>query len=412
MRLASIQYTEFPDTDNEWTLESLSLGKVNLLVGRNSTGKSRIINLISHLAKLLAGKTKEAIFTGHLTSTFTEENDQVSSLYQYDMTHDNYIVTHEQLTKNGQILFDRGEGGIGRIHAVEVGREIRFKISGRELAAVVKQDSIQHPFLQPLNDWGNAVRHFEFGKTLGHSNLAILVKTEVDLTDESNTNNVIPIFQKAKKAHGDEYVNAVIQDMEKLGYPLEELSIRKPTHIVILQAPGLFGLSVKERALKNWTDQPVISQGMFRTLSMVIQLNYYVFSKSDGTFLIDDIGEGLDYERSCILINLLREKASQSSIQLIMSTNDRFVMNSVPLEEWCVLQRSANRVRVFNYANSSSIFERFKRTGLSNFDLLTSDFVEKVTQHGENGDIRRGPDGEDLRGETHPGDGGETTHPH
>jgi hypothetical protein len=53
--------------------------------------------------------------------------------------------------------------------------------------------------------------------------------------------------------------------------------------------------------------------------------------KTPATILIDDIGEGLDFDRSSRLIKLLIEIAEKNeNIRLIMSTNDRFVMNAVP----------------------------------------------------------------------------------
>lgn len=91
--------------------------------------------------------------------------------------------------------------------------------------------------------------------------------------------------------------------------------------------------------------------------------------------IVDDIEEGLDFDRSCRLIDLLREKAHASRIQLILSTNDRFVMNRVPLEEWSVLVRERNHVRVLNHGNSKELFEEFKFTGLSNFSFLEMDFA-------------------------------------
>ena len=51
-------------------------------------------------------------------------------------------------------------------------------------------------------------------------------------------------------------------------------------------------------------------------------------------------------------------------------------MNRVPLEEWCVLQRKKGHLRVRNYANSATEFERFKVTGLNNFDLLATNYLE------------------------------------
>ncbi len=91
--------------------------------------------------------------------------------------------------------------------------------------------------------------------------------------------------------------------------------------------------------------------------------------------LIDDIGEGLDYERASALIKLLIDKAKKSRVQLIMSTNDRFVMNNVPLKYWSIMRRFPNESTIYNYKNSSKQFEDFELTGLNNFDFFTSDFV-------------------------------------
>ena len=137
----------------------------------------------------------------------------------------------------------------------------------------------------------------------------------------------------------------------------------------------LVGLNVQETALPGVTDQFSMSQGMFRVLSLLIHMNYCQLSNTGSTVLIDDIGEGLDFDRSCRLIELLREKALGSAIQLVMSTNDRFVMNQVPLDEWSVLQRDRGTVHVRNVGNSRDIFESFKFTGLSNFSFLEMDFI-------------------------------------
>jgi predicted ATPase len=94
-----------------------------------------------------------------------------------------------------------------------------------------------------------------------------------------------------------------------------------------------------------------------------------------GSVLIDDIGEGLDFERSLQLIKLLLKKAQGSGVQLIMATNDRFVMNTAPLETWSVLQRSGGDSRVFNYGNSKAKFDEFKFAGMNNFDFFATDFV-------------------------------------
>ena len=71
--------------------------------------------------------------------------------------------------------------------------------------------------------------------------------------------------------------------------------------------------------------------GMFRALSIIVQVNYSVLADTPSCILIDDIGEGLDFERSCDLIDVLISKAKNSSVQLLMATNDRFVNESSTL---------------------------------------------------------------------------------
>ena len=61
-----------------------------------------------------------------------------------------------------------------------------------------------------------------------------------------------------------------------------------------------------------------------------------------------------------------------------MATNDRFVMNNVPLECWTVLQREGQKCAVYNYNNSKDFFEEFKFTGLNNFDFFATDFIHEA----------------------------------
>jgi hypothetical protein len=67
--------------------------------------------------------------------------------------------------------------------------------------------------------------------------------------------------------------------------------------------------------------------------------------------------------------------AETNDIQLIMSTNDRFVMNNVPLKYWQVIQRNGGECTVFNKRNSKEKFDDFEYTGLNNFDFLATDFI-------------------------------------
>jgi energy-coupling factor transporter ATP-binding protein EcfA2 len=386
MRLASIGYSEFQGTHHEWTLETFQLGQVNLLVGRNATGKSRTLNVINSVAQMLCGERK-AFASGCFDIRFHEADKKA---LHYFCEQSNNQVVREQLSDGECVLLRRVEGSYGWIFAEEVGKDMKFQIPAQEIAAFAKRDSIQHPFLERLFEWGSAVRYFEFGKTMGHANLGIPVKDPSIQVNHKDTTQVVAIYHRGENKYGDPFKEAVKADMAALGYHIDDLRLRRPANMVV-QAPIPFdvvGLAAKESDLPDFVDQPSISQGMFRALSILVQLNYSVMSRSAACLLVDDIGEGLDYERSCRLIEVLRKKSHESSVQLIMSTNDRFVMNSVPLEEWCYLRRLGNHVRVLNYSNARDAFERFKITGLNNFDLLATDFLEKVTSNGQACSVR------------------------
>jgi len=116
---------------------------------------------------------------------------------------------------------------------------------------------------------------------------------------------------------------------------------------------------------------------MFRALSLIIQIQYSLFTGNPSCVLIDDIGEGLDFERSSALVKLLVERAKNSSIQLIVATNDRFIMNSIPLEYWLVIQRLGNLCKIYSQKNSPQLFNDFKLTGLNNFDFFSSGYYLK-----------------------------------
>ena len=115
-------------------------------------------------------------------------------------------------------------------------------------------------------------------------------------------------------------------------------------------------------------------QGMFRAFSVLVQVNYYILSGNKAFVIIDDIGEGLDFSRAKQLVQLLIAKAGEARIQLIMSTNDSFIMNAVDIKHWAVIMREGHKISLYNYANSKEIFEEFKFTGLNNFDFYASEF--------------------------------------
>ena len=380
MRLKSVKFAEFENTPQGWVLEGLSLAETNLIVGKNATGKSRALNVISALARNLAGLPFPGLpgnLRVGLSANYDVEFIHEDTTINYQLKYEEHQVLFERVSIGGRVMLNRGREGEGTIWAEQIdqGKEIRFQTPTTELAVVARRDAIQHPFLEPRNAWGSSLRHYQFGTSLGKENFALFMTGGMPV-DDRYRNAVVALYRQAIKEFKGEFEEVLIRDMTRVDYDIVSLglgplvSVRMPP--VPLGEPS--ALFVKERDLPGITDQWSMSQGMFRVLSLLIQINYSQMAEKSTCILIDDIGEGLDFDRSCRLIDLLRDKTKTSNIQLILSTNDRFVMNRVPLEEWSVLNRQGNHVQVLNNDNSKRLFEDFKFTGLSNFSFLEMDF--------------------------------------
>jgi len=377
MRLKSITYSQFEGLPNEWDLEEFSLGNINLLVGKNATGKSRTLNIIRSLGNLVSGDVKLQYISGNYKAIFDKEGELITYFLKYE---ENKVVL-EKMTIGSEVKLDRGLNGEGTIWSEESQKDMKFQAPETELACVNRRDSVQHPFFEDLYQWGKGLRHYYFGERMGKYHLAQLIeKSEESKLNLKDTDLVVTIFSEGVNKFGRKFEESIICDMGNLDYGIDKIDIGTPTGLKF-QGPALYvhpqGFILKESDLPGSTEQNDMSQGMFRAFSLIIQLNYSQLASVPSCILIDDIGEGLDYDRSTALIKLLIKKANKSSIQLIMSTNDRFVMNNVPLEYWEVMQRASNKTKIYNYENAETKFEDFKFTGMNNFDFFISDFISE-----------------------------------
>ncbi|MDR1315494.1 MAG: ATP-binding protein [Spirochaetales bacterium] len=375
MILRKIEYHEFDDTPNYWALKPFELGKINLLVGKNATGKTNTIIKIGWLGNMLAGLQPQLLNSANYNVEFF---DSATTTYQYKLNLLQQKVQYEELSIDGKQKFKRGSDGSGEILSAQFGKDMNFKLSPNRLVVTSKRDAIQHPFLEGLARWAEGQRVYEFSSKLGQDTILVTDDMNNIVVDPRDMNSVIGLFVKGKQEFDQDFRNEIINSMKRIGYELSDIDVTPNLGLVpsIPRVSNGLVLYVGEENSKTSILQPQMSQGMFRALSLIIQITYNTLKKLSTTILIDDIGEGLDFDRSSRLIKLLIDTVEKNdNIQLIMSTNDRFVMNNVPLEYWQVIQREGGECQVSNYQNSKEKFDEFEYTGLNNFDFLRTDFL-------------------------------------
>ncbi|WP_293337395.1 ATP-binding protein [Microcoleus sp. CAWBG58] len=389
MKLDIFKYIYNQGLPNEWRVEECRLSQINLIVGKNASGKSRIAKAIHLLSQLLSvGDTLDARNDEwHLFFDI----DRPESKTEYILKIEKGLVVQEKLIMYGEdnepLLLERDRSGEGTIFAKELNQKIKFQTPKAELTAVKRRDYIQHPFLEKLYQWSNSLRFYEFGTPLGKNFMTLMSYPKIKLSDNKmelkSYNSVVSIFQVGKQEIGDIFIQEIISDMKEIGYNLSEIGTKIPSAIErnfstynTLDGEGLPEfIYIKEEDLNFVTEQSDISQGMFRALSLFIQINYSLLASKPSCIVIDDIGEGLDYQRSSSIIKILIDKAQTGLIQLVMTTNDEFIMNGVPIEYWSLIERTPGSAKLHNIYNSRDKIEEFKFIGLNNFDLFTSELL-------------------------------------
>jgi energy-coupling factor transporter ATP-binding protein EcfA2 len=365
MILKKFEYSEFTGEPNAWSLNGLVLENINLLVGKNATGKTNALRRIFALSSMLSGSQPQLFAFGNYDVEFNDN-------YKYKLNLSQHRVESEELIINSEEKFKRDSDGKGQIWAEKLSRKIDFQVAPNKLVVTSKNDAIQHPFLEELIKWAESLKALTFSSKMGQESLFYSNTLNINTVEPDNMNSV-GLYKIGEQEFPDMFKKRIIDSMKEIGYELEQIELDS-----VLLHNNTYGWSlyIVEKNSENKIYQPFMSQGMFRALSIIIQLTYHTMKKLSGTILIDDIGEGLDFERSSKLIKLLIKLAEENdTIQLIMSTNDRYVMNNVPLEYWQVIQRIGGECRVFNYHNSKEKFDDFQYMGLNNFDFLATDFL-------------------------------------
>jgi len=374
MYLRKFSFRENAGQNIEWLIDNVSLGETNLVVGKNSSGKTRTLNALSDLVQMIRGKGSSA--GGPVSYVLLFRNSEKA--LKYEVAYDQETIRMERLYVGEELVLDRAEGGNGKIKYESTPGSIflEFEIPHDQLACFAKRDRLQHPFIELIYGWAISLRRFDFSGDLGKSRYALKSVFKAKEIDWSvSTNSLVPLVMVAEDEY-PEFRTLVLEDMRQIGYTLEDFGIIHFSERYSNASQDRYAVYTTETGLEKKVTQRDMSQGMFRAFSVLCQINYYILSGHKGFVIIDDIGEGLDFSRAKQLVQVLIAKSREAEIQLIMSTNDSFIMNAVDIENWAVIMREGHKISLYNYENSKEIFEEFKFTGLNNFDFLASEFFK------------------------------------
>lgn len=365
MILTHIDFYENKEKETYWEIRNVHFGMFNLVIGLNATGKTRLINVISNLVKMLSRKTPH-LLNGNWILAYKNRNN--NDTYHYTIDISDGIVHQEEITINDTPVLQR-QKETGRIFSYASKTMIDFHPPEQELTLYVRRDVKEFPFLEEILTWANRFHGYRFSMTNPHQ---ITIPSNGDALLENLSTTPYLLLEALKDS---EIVQAIIDDFSLIGYPIETVSVQST------RFPGVpadvFVSFVKEKGLACETSQMNMSQGMYRAFSLVVIIQHLLKLRQECTVVIDDLGEGLDFERSSKITGLLFEKIKDSNIQLIITSNDRFLINTVDIQYLNLLERNGHVVESYNYANSKEKFDEFRFTGLNTFDFFSGKMYQE-----------------------------------
>lgn len=354
MRLLKLSFSYQRDKSlNNWEVEPLTFAPLNLIVGRNSVGKSRVLKVIYNGARMISQRVGSLLW-GKWDFEFQTESGEKFHYHLNTLNEDGVL---ELIEVDGKVLLERN--GKTRIFSALEKSMIEITPPEDKLVVQARRDVEDHPFIEQLVSWSESVFGFTF------SNFHPRVQPGETLDDKlTSFENTAKLFSGLK----EEAVGEAIELMNNLGFPITKVEGHPVYEDVIY---------VSEKGLAKAIPHNYLSQGMYRALSLAIFVQHLFQNQKPATVIIDDLGEGLDYSRAKKLGRILFEEMKERNVQLIASSNDNFLMDVVDIDYWNVLVRDGSKVRGFNAQNARKKFEEFRYTGLSNFDLLASNFLEQ-----------------------------------
>jgi hypothetical protein len=353
--LKSIKYYVNATSNNDpWSLERIDFDYFNLIAGINSTGKSRMIKVINGLALFI--RNSGTRYVGIWNAIFEFDND----IYDYEINcHSNGSISELLYINKVEIL--KREDDFVEMFSEVTGKNEIFSPPSNSLVVHVRRDQKAYPYLEKLYNWANNVKFFEFGHLHSYEFTSITSTKNESISID----NIAKILLENVSKDG---VKNVIFHFNKLGYDLVDL-----TADTIKGVPKIL---VKERGFVNFIEQNMMSQGMLRSIALLIFIEYIKESGKDHLILIDDLAEGLDYKRATLLGDHLNVIA-EPPMQFISTSNHDYFLNETSIENWIILYRNGIEVKSISSKKYPDVFKKFKMSGLAPFDLFTSNFLNK-----------------------------------
>lgn len=331
-----IQNVEFDDT-------------LSLLVGISGVGKTRILNSIHDLQRVVDGEgvngfewdvefnIKNSNYNWKGKFEFKEQSpfSEIVNRFNYDVSPSEYAILYEYLFIDGSEVIRRLNNEIyfkgnktlklssskSIINLLNEEQDIEVISNSFKGIKYIDNSEYSEKFLSFAGEFfkeiiDNDYISLEFLRSLPYD-----IQSKLYLCQEKAPTLFSEIIDVYKEVFP--HVESVKLSLATLGEAFKNYD-----QIVI---------SVKEIGVDHWINHNAISSGMMKTL---IHLAYIYLSKKGSIFLIDEFENGFGVNCINSISNLVL--MAGNDYQFIMTSHHPYIINNVPVNKWKIVNRTKN----------------------------------------------------------------------
>jgi len=373
MKILTYEYRNVDEAG--WKFSKVEFGKINLLVGDTSTGKTRLLNTLFNLGRFAVTKEYKR---GCWDVTF----EQHSKIYRW-------LLETETQELGDVVIRDyiwRIEGD-EEIPLVERDKS-SFKFDGRDMPKLSKkQTSVSllenEELIQPIHEGFSAIlrRNFSYdalSKAASFQSIPMRLLDEIEkekdigkiftgeMTLSANLFLLLKYFPSHYSAICDYYkaVFSFISEMSVLDLSDVKRSLAVPGRVPV------FG--IKERNVDEWVTTEGLSSGMQKVLLILTDIQLL---PEGGIYLIDEYENSLGINAIEFLPTFLLEL--EKDIQFLITSHHPYIINQIPVTNWYIFHRRGSEVTI---KFGDELVDRFGKSKQRAFVQLINDpfFTEGV----------------------------------
>jgi energy-coupling factor transporter ATP-binding protein EcfA2 len=342
MKILSYEYSE----PNFWHFDKINFDNINLIVGKNGSGKTRLVNTIVNFFNMFSSN-QETIRNGSWVLTF-KINDADLDIYTYEFKAENFQIVLENLKKGNEFILQRNSNKI----IIEKKEILGFNnkiISLKAFAENKTLSKIFHVFNNVFLRRHNPFVYDKFGfELVSYEKLNAICNSKSTFEEYlSQSRSVLPeIGFYYLKMHSPDLLNELKNCFRAYFDFVEDIDLRSFDTNSAAKFPdnnqnNMYTLCIKENS--TWIPSFDISSGMTKYLESLVDI-YSIPSNS--VIIYDEFENGLDPFNVTQLMDVFLE--NRKDRQYIFTSHHPNIINNFPIKNWIVLNRHNYNVKNYN----------------------------------------------------------------